>query len=280
MREHIFAGHPADGPCPGVWRLIGEDIACVRARDPAARNRFEVITIYPGVHALALYRMAHVLWRRGWRYLARWLSFFARALTQVDIHPGARIGRRCFIDHGCGVVIGETAEIGDDVTLYHGVTLGSTMWTQGKRHPTLGDRVVVGAGAKILGAIRVGDDARVAANSVVIADVPVHTTVVGIPGRNVVPRSARRITAQGIDLDHHLVPDPVGHALGCLLDRVSALEARVVATLDDTHERPGHPRATNCTDACSEDVLERCATPQTLPGPSSGYRHPHSGAPA
>ncbi len=220
------------------WASLREDVSCVLARDPAARSRFEVWTIYPGVQAVALYRLAHVLWQRGWRYLPRWLSFTARWLTNVDIHPGARIGRRFFIDHGAGVVIGETAEIGNDVTLYHGVTLGGTTWRPGKRHPTLGDGVVVGAGAKILGAITVGDRARVAANSVVIDHVPEAATVVGIPGRVVVRHrdpdasstvAASQAKAHGlpIDLDHHLIPDPVGKAMACLLDRIHTLECEL-----------------------------------------------------
>jgi serine O-acetyltransferase len=222
----------AVGPVPSLLALLREDVACVFARDPAARSRLEVLTIYPGVHALALHRFAHALWRRGLRYPARLLSYLARMFTQVDIHPGAKIGRRFFIDHGCGVVIGETAEIGDDVTLYHGVTLGGTSWNPGKRHPTLGSGVVVGAGAKILGPITVGDHARVAANSVLIEDVSPGMTVVGIPGRMVLPKSRRRITAQGIDLDHHLMPDPVGKAIGCLLDRLAELERQM------TEQRP------------------------------------------
>lgn len=210
-----------NAPEPTWWSLLREDVHCVLERDPAARNLVEVWTIYPGVHAIALHRLAHALWRRGWRYLPRWISFFARWLTQVDIHPGARIGKRFFIDHGAGVVIGETAEIGNDVTLYHGVTLGGTTWRIGKRHPTLGNQVVVGAGAKILGPIVVGDRARIAANSVVIDAVPADATVVGIPGRVVAPS---RRTTHGFDLDHHLIPDPVGKAIACLLDRVTQLE--------------------------------------------------------
>jgi serine O-acetyltransferase len=214
------------------WACLKEDVACVLVRDPAARSRFEVWTIYPGVQAVALHRAAHALWRQGWRYLPRWMSFVARWLTNVDIHPGARIGRRFFIDHGAGVVIGETAEVGHDVTLYHGVTLGGTTWRPGKRHPTLGDGVIVGAGAKILGPITVGERARVAANSVVIDNVPDAATVVGIPGRVVVRKGDKvNTTASGalkvglpIDLDHHLIPDPVGKAIGCLLDRISDLE--------------------------------------------------------
>ncbi|HEY9095188.1 MAG TPA: serine O-acetyltransferase, partial [Hydrogenophaga sp.] len=158
---------PPSQPKPGWWSLVRGDVQCVLERDPAARSRIEVWTIYPGVQAVALHRLAHALWQRGWRYGPRWISFVARWLTNVDIHPGARIGERFFIDHGAGVVIGETAEIGKDVTLYHGVTLGGTTWNPGKRHPTLGDGVVVGAGAKILGPITVGEGARVAANSVV-----------------------------------------------------------------------------------------------------------------
>jgi len=214
-------------PMPGFLRLAREDVHCVFERDPAARTRLEVLTTYPGVHAIILHRVAHGLWRRGLRYAARLLSFVTRLVTHIDIHPGATIGRRFFIDHGCGVVIGETAEIGDDVTLYHGVTLGGTSWNPGKRHPTLHDGVVVGAGAKILGPIRVGSRARVGANSVVIEDVPAEATVVGIPGRVVIPRHHRRVTAHGIDLDHHLMPDPVGKAIACLLERIALLEQQL-----------------------------------------------------
>nr|WP_275098973.1 serine O-acetyltransferase [Sedimenticola hydrogenitrophicus] len=208
-----------------VWRSIGEDISCVFERDPAARTRLEIITTYPGVHAIMLYRVAHRLWRRGWRYLPRLISYVGRIWTGVDIHPGATIGRRFFIDHGAGVVIGETAEVGDDVTLYHGVTLGGVSWSRGKRHPTLGDQVVVGAGAKILGPIHIGRQARVGANSVVIASVPEGRTVVGIPGKVVGPK---RVTpARGIDLDHHIIPDPVADAVNCLLERIGRLEQQV-----------------------------------------------------
>lgn len=236
---------------PSWWSLVREDVHCVLKRDPAARNLVEVWTIYPGVQAIALHRLAHALWRHGWRYLPRCISFFARWLTNVDIHPGARIGRRLFIDHGAGVVIGETAEVGNDVTLYHGVTLGGTTWRIGKRHPTLGSHVVVGAGAKILGPIAVGDRARVAANSVVIDAVPAGATVVGIPGRVVAPR---RRTTHGFDLDHHLIPDPVGKAIACLLDRVAQLEriqahAGILAAVDAA--------CGNCDDHCTEPGFER-----------------------
>ena len=150
---------------PGILSQIKEDVSCVFERDPAARNQIEVLTTYPGVHALLVHRIANRLWKRNWRYSARLLSYIARIWTNVDIHPGATIGRRLFIDHGSGVVIGETAEIGNDVTLYHGVTLGGTSWSQGKRHPTLENSVVVGAGAKVLGPITVGEGAKVGANS-------------------------------------------------------------------------------------------------------------------
>ena len=208
----------------GEWR---EDVRCVFQRDPAARTAFEVLTTYPGVHAIIAYRLANRLWRRGWRYPARLLAFLARLVSNVDIHPGATIGARFFIDHGAGVVIGETAEIGADVTLYHGVTLGGTSWRKGKRHPTLGDGVLVGAGAKILGPISVGAGARVGANSVVVEDVPAGCTVVGIPGKVVRLREAGQLNPYGIDLDHHLIPDPVGKAIACLLERLDSVERRL-----------------------------------------------------
>ena len=208
----------------GQWR---EDIASVFERDPAARTTLEVLTTYPGVHALMFHRISHRLWQRGWRYSARFLSFGARLLSNVDIHPGATIGARFFIDHGAGVVIGETAVIGNDVTLYHGVTLGGTSWKKGKRHPTLGNGVMVGAGAKILGNITLGDHSRVGANSVVVEDVPPACTVVGIPGKVVRLRPAGELNPYGIDLDHHLIPDPVGKAISCLLSRIDTLEARL-----------------------------------------------------
>jgi serine O-acetyltransferase len=214
-------------PLPSIWCLIREDVACVFQRDPAARTRFEIITTYPGVHAVLFYRFANRLWRRGWRYLPRLISFVARLWSGIDIHPGATIGRRFFIDHGSGVVIGETAEVGDDVTLYHGVTLGGVSWNKGKRHPTLGDQVVVGAGAKILGPITIGRKARVGANSVVIAPVPEGKTVVGIPGKVVQSDRPAQDTLEGIDLNHHLIPDPVADAVSCLLERIRVLEQQV-----------------------------------------------------
>jgi len=211
-----------------LFGLMKEDLDCVFERDPAARNRLEVLLTYPGLHAIIAHRMAHGLWKSGMRFAARWLSYLSRMFTQIDIHPGATIGRRFFIDHGCGVVIGETAEVGNDVTLYHGVTLGGVSWNAGKRHPTLCDGVMIGAGAKILGPVTVGRDARVGANSVVIHDIPESMTVVGIPGRVVLPEDQRRQPQKGIDLDHHLMPDPVGHAVETLLERIDDLEVQLV----------------------------------------------------
>ena len=210
-----------------IWQLIGKDIDCVFQRDPAARNRFEVITTYPGVHAVALYRIAHSLWVRKWRYLPRLITYIARIWTSIDIHPGATIGEHFFIDHGAGVVIGETAEVGNDVTLYHGVTLGGVSWNKGKRHPTLCDNVVVGAGAKILGPITIGKNSRVGANSVVISHVPADKTVVGIPGKVLQSRNINAESSDGIDLNHHLIPDPVAEAVSCLLERIRLLEEQV-----------------------------------------------------
>lgn len=236
-------------PSPGMFALLREDVACVFQRDPAARTTWEVITTYPGIHALLWHRISYLLWNRNWRYTARFLSFFARMFTQIDIHPGATIGRRFFIDHGCGVVIGETAVVGNDVTLYHGVTLGGVSWNPGKRHPTLCDGVVVGAGAKILGPITVGSNARVGANSVVIQDVPDSMTVVGIPGRIVLPENLRRITQQGIDLDHHLMPDPVGKAISCLLDRIAHLEKHL-GVAAEAQALPATSDCITCSETC------------------------------
>jgi len=176
---------PEDGksPGPGLFARMREDIETVRKRDPAARSSTEVALAYAGLHAIWAHRAAHFLWRRGGRVSARVLSQLARFFTGVEIHPGARIGRRFFIDHGMGVVIGETAEIGDDVTIYHGVTLGGTTLSRGKRHPTLGDRVTVGAGAKILGNISISADSKVGANAVAIRSVPENSVIVGFPGR-------------------------------------------------------------------------------------------------
>lgn len=218
-----------------MFERLKEDIRCVFDRDPAARNAFEVLTTYPGLHALLMHRLSHRLWGWGLCWLARFLSHLARWFTGIEIHPGARIGRRFFIDHGMGVVIGETAEIGDDCTLYHGVTLGGTSWQKGKRHPTLGDRVVVGAGAKILGPLHVGDDARIGSNAVVLKDVPPDATVVGIPGRVISKRSEddkrREAMAERMGFDAYGLskdmPDPIANAINRILDHLHTLDQRV-----------------------------------------------------
>ena len=174
-----------------IFAKIQEYATTVAQRDPAARSKIEIFLCYPGVHAILLYRLSHRLWEKRFLTLARLISSFARFLTGVDIHPGARIGKNLFIDHATGVVIGETAEIGDDVTLYHGVTLGGTSFHQGKRHPTLGDRVIVGAGATILGPILIGNDARIGSNAVVLKDVPDSATAVGVPAQIVKHRGKK-----------------------------------------------------------------------------------------
>ncbi len=218
---------PAQTAPPSLFEQMRADVGCVGARDPAAGGRLEILLTYPGVHAILWHRVAHRLWQRRARFAARFLSWFARLLTNVDIHPAATIGQRFFIDHGAGVVIGETAEIGDDVTLYHGVTLGGTSWSPGKRHPTIESGVLIGCGAKILGPITIGAGARIGANSVVVDPVPPGMTVIGIPGRVVRDPCERRRIGGRIDLDHHLMPDPVGEALSELLDRIDFLEARL-----------------------------------------------------
>ncbi|MEZ5673529.1 MAG: serine O-acetyltransferase [Thiotrichaceae bacterium] len=218
---------PSNSERIGFFQQVREDIACVFERDPAARTTFEVITTYPGVHAIVSHRISHKLWINNWKYFARLFAFLSRVFTNIDIHFGATIGRRFFIDHGIGVVIGETAIVGDDVTLYHGVTLGGTSWKKGRRHPCLGNGVLVGAGAKILGPITLGNNVRVGANSVVIKDAPAESTVIGIPGKVVQTKKDSEHLAHGIDLNHHLIPDPVGRAMACMLERISLLEREI-----------------------------------------------------
>lgn len=210
---------------------LRDDIKAVMARDPAARSFWEVALCYPGIQALAAHRAAHWLWRHELKLPARWLSQVARTLTGIEIHPTAKIGRRLFIDHGMGVVIGATAEVGDDVTLYQGVTLGGTLLHKGKRHPTLGNGVIVGSGAQVLGGFTVGDGARVGANAVVVAPVEAHTTVVGIPAKPVshqvgcTDHCDDSFVPYGTPVDD--LPDPVARALKGLLDEVASLRARV-----------------------------------------------------
>lgn len=239
--------------------LIRADFAAIRQRDPAARGAVETALTYPGLHALVAHRLAHGLWRLGWRSPARVISYLARMVTGIDIHPGARIGSGTFIDHGSGVVIGETAELGQDVTLYHGVTLGGVSWSAGKRHPSLGDRVMVGAGAKILGPITIGAGARIGANSVVVEAVPAEATVVGIPARVVQTEAPPSNDPFRVPLDHHLIPDPVGRTLARLADRIAFLEARLAAR--------DRPLATQ--DLCCGD---RFAEPHIRPAPPTAQQ--------
>jgi serine O-acetyltransferase len=208
-----------------MFAEIRRDVRAVLERDPAARSAFEVVLCYPGVHALAFHRIAHAIWRRGWRIPARFLSQVARFLTGIEIHPAAKIGSGLFIDHGMGVVIGETAEVGENVTLLQGVTLGGTSLKREKRHPTLGDNVVVGAGAKIIGAFKIGDGSRIGAGSVVVREVPTNSVVVGVPGR-VTYRDGQRV-AGGIDLDQTDLPDPVSKAIEQLVERIRSLEGEL-----------------------------------------------------
>ena len=209
-----------------MFKRLREDIQTVFAKDPAARSVAEVLCCYPGLHALWGYRLSRWLWQRNHKLSGRLISQFVRSLTGIEIHPGASIGQGLFIDHGMGVVIGETAEIGQDVTLYHGVTLGGTSLEKGKRHPTLGDRVVVGAGAKILGAITIGEDTRIGANAVVVKSVPANSVVVGVPGQNIT-RSIPHHISDAPDLNHTSLPDLVGVSLVELMKRVEALEEQV-----------------------------------------------------
>ncbi|MEW6613058.1 MAG: serine O-acetyltransferase [Pseudomonadota bacterium] len=210
-------------------KQLQEDVNVVFERDPAARNVLEVILTYPGVHAIVFHRLAHALWLRRFHGLARFIAALSRFLTGIEIHPGAYIGRRFFIDHGMGVVIGETAQIGNDCTLYHGVTLGGTTWQKGKRHPTLGNNVIVGAGAKILGPITVGDNSRIGSNAVVVKEVPADATVIGIPGR--VVRREGRVNRLGFDAyaATEQMPDPVARAIECMLDHMHKQDEQIEA---------------------------------------------------
>ena len=208
-----------------MFEAIRQDIDAAMERDPAARSRLEILLCYPGVHALAFHRLGHRLWKAGWLVAARFVSHVSRFLTGIEIHPAARIGPGVFVDHGMGVVIGETAEVGENVTLYQGVTLGGTSLKREKRHPTLERNVVVGTGAAILGAITVGDGTRVGAGSVVVKDVPPNSVVVGIPGK-VIYRDGKPVR-ETVDLEHTDLPDPVAKAIEQLLDRLHVLEGEV-----------------------------------------------------
>jgi serine O-acetyltransferase len=208
-----------------MFDALRRDIRTVFERDPASRSRLEALFCYPGVHALTFHRMSHRLWRRGWFVSARFVSHISRFLTGIEIHPAARLGPGLFIDHGMGVVIGETAEVGKNVTIYQGVSLAGTSLKREKRHPTLGDNVVVGAGAKVIGAIYIGDNSRIGAGSVVVRDVPPNSVVVGVPGR-VTYKDGQRVTDE-VDLNQTDLPDPVARALDQLVERIRGLESEV-----------------------------------------------------
>jgi len=221
-----------------MFRVLNEDIRSVFDRDPAARSFWEILTCYPGIHALLLHRLAHWLWAHGLRWLARFVAYLGRFFTGIEIHPAARIGRRFFIDHGMGVVIGETAEIGDDVTLYHGVTLGGTSWNEGKRHPTLENGVVVGAGAKVLGPIVVAAGAKVGSNAVVTKPVPAGATAVGNPARIIDPSERgrqREAQAEKMGFSAYAVggdqDDPLVKAIHGLLDHAAETDRRLETLL-------------------------------------------------
>ena len=216
-----------------MFAHLRRDVRAALERDPAARSALEVLLCYPGVHALVVHRLAHAIWRRGLTTLARWLSHAGRFLTGIEIHPAARLGPGLFIDHGMGVVIGETAEVGENVTLLQGVTLGGTSLRREKRHPTLGDNVVVGAGAAVLGAITVGDNSRIGAGSVVVRDVPPNSVVVGVPGR-VTYKDGQRV--MGFDFDQTDLPDPVSKAIEQLVERIRALEGDLETLRKRTEE--------------------------------------------
>lgn len=205
---------------------ILDDVRAVKERDPAARSNLEIALTYPGLHAIWLHRISHPLWVKDFKFLARMIAAFGRLMTGVEIHPGATVGHGLFIDHATGVVIGETAEIGNDVTLYQGVTLGGTTLEKTKRHPTLGDRVIVGAGAKILGPVFIGSDSRIGANAVVVKSVPSDSVVVGIPGQ-IISRSKPRALTSGLEQDATLMPDLVGASLQSLIARVNELETKL-----------------------------------------------------
>ncbi|HSD10204.1 MAG TPA: serine O-acetyltransferase [Candidatus Binatia bacterium] len=234
-------GHNDGGAPLSAWERLREDVQTIFERDPAARSIWEIALAYPGFHALLVYRLANWLWVHGLRTPARFVSHLGRFLTGIEIHPGAKVGRRFFIDHGMAVVIGETAEIGDDVTIYQGVTLGGTSTQRGKRHPMIEDSVTIFTGAKVLGPITVGRHSRIGAGSVLVTSVPAHSTVVGIPGK--VVKTGGKHTETGkpvIDLDSADLPDPVSRALGAVLEQVDRLQKKVDELAARAEERSEH----------------------------------------
>jgi serine O-acetyltransferase len=241
----------------GAKRSIARDIEVARERDPAARSTAEVLLCYPGLHAVWMHRGAHRMWTSGFRLPARLLSQFSRAVTGIEIHPGATIGPGFFIDHGMGVVIGETTEIGEDVTLYQGVTLGGTGKETGKRHPTLQDGVIVGTGANVLGPVVLGEAAKVGAGSIVVKDVPPYSTVVGNPGRPVIVDGQRVRDVHHPDMQHTRLPDPVAEAMACLVRRVTELEQDIA---DLRAGRPPAPRIPTSDEDCLPTAQEEISS--------------------
>ncbi|MCP3672333.1 MAG: serine O-acetyltransferase [Gammaproteobacteria bacterium] len=255
-----------------MFSRLKEDIACIFERDPAARNTFEILTSYPGLHAVVIHRLTHRLWQARFFWLARIISHLTRWVTGVEIHPGAVIGRRFFIDHGMGVVIGETAVIGEDCTLYHGVTLGGTSWEAGKRHPTLGSNVVIGAGAKVLGPIEIGDGARVGSNAVVVKPVPAGATAIGVPGRLVEAGdhgddARRKEMASKMGFDAYGAtqdaPDPVANAINCMLDHIHVMDKRMQSMCEAIKQVSGEqldtelPSLDSCEIASTAEELNK-----------------------
>jgi serine O-acetyltransferase len=237
LETQIIAAKPTRR---SLFYTLREDVQSIKDRDPAARGTLEVVLAYSGLHALWGHRIAHWIWRQDFKTTARIFSQFMRFITGIEIHPGAQIGPGFFIDHGMGVVIGETAEVGCNVTLYHGVTLGGTSLEKGKRHPTLEDNVVIGAGAKVLGAITIGAGSRIGANAVVVKSVPANSVVVGVPGQ-VVSRSKPRPRREGVDLHHDDLPDLIGVTLSSLMERMDEMEDRIhIHEKGDNHPVPIH----------------------------------------
>lgn len=211
------------------FRTMKDDVDAIFERDPAAKGMMEVILCYPGLHAILIHRISHYFYKRGWVLLPRMISNIGRFFTGIEIHPGAKVGKKVFIDHGMGVVIGETAEIGDNVTIYQGATLGGTGKEKGKRHPTIGNNVVISSGAKILGPFTVGENSKIGAGSVVLKEVPPNCTVVGVPGRIVVKDNVKINSCDnGIDLDQIKLPDPIMDELTCLKEKIAELQNKII----------------------------------------------------
>ena len=244
-----------------MFKNIRSDIAAVKERDPACRSSLDVILSYPGFHALFFHRIAHRVWGIGFKSLARFISHISRILTGIEIHPAVKAGKGLFIDHGMGVVIGETTEIGQNVTLYQGVTLGGVSLKKAKRHPTLRDNVVVGAGAKVLGPFEVGENSRIGANSVVVKAVPPNSTVVGIPGRIVIKEGKK---VDEFDLDHQIMPDPVAKAFNCMMEHLQLMHKRINALSES--EKNGQDEEEFETLRCRLDGIVRKTIEEAVRG--------------